>query len=142
MSGPSSFLLRHSAPRRLAPELLEPVELARLPQALDPAREEAMVLLEALVDPVVDRLGLPVGVSRADDEEIGVAEHAAEVELGDVDGLLVGRVLRDLAGEAGGVGGVVRGGAARGFAHVLPPKDRRASGEPGCGAVYKRSRAM
>ena len=40
----------------------------------------------------MDRLGLAVGVAGADDEEVRVAEHAAEVELDDVDRLLVGGV--------------------------------------------------
>ena len=43
---------------------------------------------------VVDRLGLAVGVAGADDEEVGVAEHAAQVELDDVDRLAVGGVAR------------------------------------------------
>src|SRR3954454_252160 len=105
--------------RHVAPQLLEPVELAhlgdedvdddvevvhedpaRLAGALDAARELAVVLLEALADRVVDRLGLTVGVARADDEEVRVARHAAQVEHGEVDGLLVGRVGRGELREA------------------------------------------
>ena len=40
---------------------------------------------------------LAVGVARADDEEVGVAEHAAQVELDDVDRLLVGGEAGDRA---------------------------------------------
>src|SRR5215212_6506977 len=84
-------LLRHGAPGRLAPELLEAIELARLgredvddhvevvhqdparlAEALDAAREQPMLLLEPVVDAVVDRLCLAVGVAGADDEEVGV----------------------------------------------------------------------
>ncbi len=42
-----------------------------------------------------------VGVSRADHEVVGVAEHVAQVELDDVDRLLVGGEARDLARELG-----------------------------------------
>src|ERR1700755_1988206 len=64
--------------RNVAPQLLEPVELAhlvdddvevvhqdpaRLADALDAARHDAMVLLEALVHGVVDRLRLAIGVA-------------------------------------------------------------------------------
>ncbi len=92
----SGRLLADGALRGLAPELLEAVEVARLrredvhhdvevvkedparlAQALDPSGEQVVLLLEALVDPVVDRLGLTVGVARADDELVRVAEHAA-----------------------------------------------------------------
>src|SRR4051794_23640859 len=85
--------LPHRALRRLAPELLEAVEVARvrgedvddhvevvhqdparLREALDAAREEPVVLLEPFGDAVGDRLGLPVRVARADDEAIGVVE--------------------------------------------------------------------
>src|SRR3954449_11599226 len=105
--------------RDVAPQLLEAVELAhlgdedvdddvevvhqdpaRLAGALDTARQLAVVLLEALVDRVVDRLGLAVGVARADDEEVRVARHAAQVEHGEVEGLLVGRVGRGELREA------------------------------------------
>ena len=64
-------------------------------EALDAARQQAVVLLDPLVDAVVDRLGLAVGVAGADDEVVRVAEHAAEVELDDVDRLHVGRVALD-----------------------------------------------
>ena len=68
-------------------------------QPLDPPRQEAEVALEALVDAVVDRLGLAVGVARADQEVVGVAQDAAEVELDDVDRLLVGGQRRDRPGQ-------------------------------------------
>ena len=47
---------------------------ARLGEALDAARQQAVVVLQPLVDPVVDRLGLAVGVAGADDEVVGVAD--------------------------------------------------------------------
>src|SRR5918911_718238 len=94
--------------RGLAPELLEAVEVARvrrehvdddvqvvhedpagLGDALLPAWQEPMVLLEAFPDAVVDGLRLPVRVAGADDEVVRVAEDAAQVELDDVDRLLV-----------------------------------------------------
>ena len=43
----------------------------------------------------MDRLGLALGVAGADDEVVGVADHAAHVELDDVDRLLVGGELGD-----------------------------------------------
>src|SRR3954452_6708212 len=111
---------RDGALGRLAPELLEAVEVARLRgedvdddvevvhedparlgDALDAARKQAVVFLQALVDAVVDRLRLAVRVAGADDEVVGVAEHAAQIELDDVDRLLVGGVLLDPAGEVG-----------------------------------------
>src|SRR3954453_281094 len=79
-------------PGRLAPELLEPVVVARiggedvdddvevvhedparLVEPLDAPREQP-VALHPLVDAVVDRLGLALGVAGADDEEVGVAD--------------------------------------------------------------------
>src|SRR5688572_30034105 len=102
----SGLCLVDGALGRLAPELLEAVEIARLgredvhhdvqvvhedparlAEALDPAREQAVLLLEALVDAVVDRLGLAVRVARADHEVVRIAEHALQVELDDVDRL-------------------------------------------------------
>ena len=68
-------------------------------QALDAARQQAVVVLQRLVDAVVDRLDLAGGVARADEEEVRVAEDAAHVELDDVDRLLVGRVGGDRLGE-------------------------------------------
>ena len=47
----------------------------------------------------MDRLGLAAGVARADQEVVGVAEHAPQVELDDIHSLLVGRIARDLAGQ-------------------------------------------
>ena len=67
----------------------------RLLRPLDPARQQAVVLLHALVDAVVDRLGLAIGVAAADDEEVGVVEHAAHVERDDVDRLHVAGVAGD-----------------------------------------------
>jgi hypothetical protein len=64
-----------------------------------------VLLLEPLVDPVVDRLGLAVRVARADDEVVRVAEHAAQVELDDVDRLHVGGEVLDDRGELGAVEG-------------------------------------
>src|SRR5215217_6969669 len=147
MSGPSIALLPDRAARGLAPELLEPVELARvrredvdddvevvhqdparLREALDAARQQAVLLLEALMDAVVDGLRLAVGVARADDEEVRVAEHAAEVELGDVYRLLVGREVRDLAREGSGVDArLLREGS--GLCHAGAVKDRPVPGD-------------
>src|SRR5919199_1953425 len=119
--------------RGLAPELLEAVEVARvgrehvdddvqvvhedpagLGDALLAARQQPMVLLEALPDAVVDGLRLTVRVAGADDEVVRVAEDAAQVELDDVDRLLVSRVVLDQRGEAGGV----RLEGARALAHA------------------------
>ena len=55
------------------------------PSALDAARQQAVLLLHVLVDAVVDRLDLAVGAAGGDDEVVGVAEHAAQVELDDLD---------------------------------------------------------
>src|SRR5580693_8824404 len=103
---------------RLAPQLLQAVELARLGRedvhdhvevvhqdpagggrALDPARQRVVLVLEPLEDAVVDSLRLAAGVAGADEEVVGVAEHPAQIELDDVDRLLVGRQTRDLADE-------------------------------------------
>src|SRR5215212_5048823 len=81
------------AGRHLAPELLEAVvrarlggedvdddvevvheDPARLADALDAAGQQAVALLEPLMDPVVDRLRLALGVARADDEQVRVAD--------------------------------------------------------------------
>src|SRR6267378_908315 len=91
------------ARRNLAPELLEPVEVARLgredvhddvevvhedptglTEPLDPLRQQAVLLLHPEVDAVVDGLGLALRVARADNEVVRVAERAAEVQLDDV----------------------------------------------------------
>ena len=58
-----------------------------------------MLALEPLEDAVVDRFGLPARVARADQEEVRVVQHPAQIELHHVRGLLVGRVARDLAHE-------------------------------------------
>ena len=111
MGRPSLF---HDPLRGFAPELLEPVVLARvgredvddhvevvhedparLGQAFDAAGQQAVVLLHVLVDAVVDRLGLAVGAAGGDHEVVRVAEDAAQVELDDVDRLLVRRVPGD-----------------------------------------------
>ena len=55
-----------------------------------------MLVLEALEDPIVDRLRLAASAPGADEEVVGVAEHPAEIELDHLDGLLVGRVAGDL----------------------------------------------
>src|SRR5215217_7057073 len=113
-------LLADGALGRLAPELLEAVEVPRLGRedvhddvevvhedpaglvdALDAAGQEPVVVLEPLADAVVDRLRLPVRVAGADDEVVRVAQHAPEVELDDVDRLLVGGVVLDEGGQAG-----------------------------------------
>jgi len=72
----------------------DPVPLA---QALDPARLDLMLVLAALQNAVVDRLRLTLGVTRADDEVVGVAKHSTQVELHDLHGLLISGVARDLA---------------------------------------------
>src|SRR4051794_11522503 len=102
VSGPAASPARplpHRALRRLAPELLEAVEVARvgredvhddvevvhedpagLGQAFDAAWGDPVVLLEALADAVGDRLRLAVRVAGADDEAVRVVEHAGDVE--------------------------------------------------------------
>ena len=109
--------------RRLAPELLEAVVVARvggedvddhvevvhedparLVEALDAARQHAAVLLHPLVDAVVDRLRLALRVAGADDEEVGVADHVVEVDDDHVDGELVGGQLGDAVGELAALG--------------------------------------
>src|SRR3954468_5053487 len=121
-------LLADGALRGLAPELLEPVEVARLRRedvdddvevvhedparladALDAARQQALVLLEAQVDAVVDGLRLTVGRAGDDDEEVGVARHLAQVEHDDVGSLLVRRVGRGGGGEPLGAHGHAAG---------------------------------
>src|SRR5680860_1809941 len=91
--------LLHSPLRGLAPEVLQAVELARggredvhdtvevveqdptgLPDALGAAGQQALLVLELAVYAVVDRLRLALGVARADHEEVGVADDAAEVD--------------------------------------------------------------
>src|SRR3954454_348798 len=117
MRRPSLF---HDPLRGLAPELLEPVVVARvrgedvddrvevvhedpagLGQALHAAGQQAVLLLHVLVDAVVDRRGWAVRPAGADDEVVGVAEHAAQVEHDDVDRLDVGGVAGDQLGQAG-----------------------------------------
>ena len=71
--------------------------------ALDAARQQAVVVLHPLVDAVVDRLGLAVGVAGADHEEVRVADDAAQVDHDDVDRLLVGGELGDARRAASGV---------------------------------------
>src|SRR5262245_5027304 len=100
--------LADRARRGLAPELLAAVEVARvrgedvhdavevveqdpagLAIALGAAREEAVVgVLQLLVDRVVDRLRLALGVAGADHEVVGVADNPAQVDHADVDRLL------------------------------------------------------
>jgi hypothetical protein len=58
-------------------------------------RQEAVVLLEPLVDPVVDRLRLPVGVAGADHEVVRVAQHLTHLEGDELSGLLVSGVAGD-----------------------------------------------
>src|SRR3954452_3906102 len=130
--------------RDVAPQLLEAVELAHLGdedvddhvevvhedpaglvRALDTARQLAVVLLEALVDRVVDRLGLAVGVAGADDEEVGVARHAAEVEHVELDRLLVRRIG---GGELGEALGAHLFGLLVWMLHGLAGKDDASSG--------------
>src|SRR3954453_5811964 len=112
--------LLDDALRRFAPELLEAVELARLGRedvddhvevvhedparlrdAFDAPREQAVLLLHVLVDAVVDGLDLAVGAAGGDHEVVGVAQHAAKVELDDLLRLDVGRIAGDEVGEAG-----------------------------------------
>ena len=68
----------------------------------------------------MDRLGLAPGVARADQEVVGVAEHAAQVELDDVDRLLVLGVAGDLAHE------LRSAQARRPSARATPARARRA----------------
>jgi len=75
----------------------------RLRQALDAARQDPALRLAPQVDPVVDRLHLPVGAARADHEEVGVVDHPAQVEFDDRLRLLVIR-------EAGNQGRKLVGG--------------------------------
>src|SRR4051794_12321086 len=51
------------------------------------------------MDAVVDGLRLALGVAGADDEVVGVAQDAAQVQCDDVDRLLVGGEHGDLAGQ-------------------------------------------
>src|SRR3954466_7703895 len=121
-SNRAAAALLDDALRRLAPELLEAVVLARLrredvddyvevvhedparlAQAFDAPREQAVLLLHVLVNAVVDRLGLAVGAAGGDHEIVGVAEDAAQVELEDVDRLDIARVAGDEGGELGGL---------------------------------------
>src|SRR2546423_12365899 len=104
----------------LAPELLEAIEVARLGRedvhdgvevvhedpagladALDAPWKQAVLLLHPEVHAVVDRLGLALGVARADHEVVGVAEHASQIEFDDVDRLLLLGEPRDGAGQLG-----------------------------------------
>ena len=113
-SRPGSSRRREGLGRHLAPQLLERVEVARLGRedvddhvevvhedplrllrALHPARQEAVVLLHALVDAVVDRLGLAIGVAAGHEEEVGVVEHAAHIQRDDVCGLDVTGIAGD-----------------------------------------------
>src|ERR1039457_3390486 len=84
-------IFTRSSRRCLAPQLLQPVELARLgceyvndhieiihqdpprlPRSLDHAGQRLMLTLQSLEDAIVNRLGLTARVPRADDEEVGV----------------------------------------------------------------------
>src|SRR5271155_2915433 len=86
--------------RRLSPQLLQPIELARLRREdvhddvqivhQDPARlarslnaagQQFVLALQPLEDAVVNRLRLTAGVARTDQEEVRVAEHTPQVEL-------------------------------------------------------------
>src|SRR5215208_6625656 len=112
----SSFGSADRAGRGFAPQVFEPVVLACLGRedvhdhvpvvhedpaglavALGAAGQEAVVaaLLQLLVDPVVDRLRLALGVARGDHEEVRVGDDSAQVDHADVDRLLVGGDLRD-----------------------------------------------
>ena len=130
--------LLDDALRGFAPELLEAVELARLGRedvddhvevvhedptglghALDAPGKEAVLLLHVLVDAVVDGLDLAVGAAGGDHEVVGVAEHAAEVELDDV-------LCLDVGGEAGDEGGELGrldGSGSPGGTHRYSPSD-------------------
>src|SRR5271166_6929080 len=98
----------------LSPQLLESIERAclrreyvhhhvqvvhqdptRPARSLHAAGQRVVLALEPLEDAVVNRLGLAAAVTRADDEEVRVAENAPQVELDDIDGLLVSRVPGD-----------------------------------------------
>src|SRR5947209_18721960 len=67
---------------------------AGLAHSLDTPWQRAF-RLQLLVDRVVDRLGLALGVARADDERVRVADDLAHVEHADVDRLAVGGDRRD-----------------------------------------------
>src|SRR4051794_3386553 len=123
LSGLFASLGLDQPPRRLAPELLEAVVVARggrgdvgdhgevghgdparFGEALDAARQQPVVVLHALVDPVVDRLGLAVGAPGADDEVVRVADDPAEIDHGHVHRELVRGVARDPVGDRAAVG--------------------------------------
>src|SRR5262245_29573218 len=118
--------LADAAGRGFAPEVFQPVVLAcvgredvhdhvpvveqdpaGLAVALDAARQEAAVgvVLQLVVDSVVNRLRLALRVPRADHEEVGVGDDAAQVDDADVDCLLVGGDLSDPFGQRGRVRG-------------------------------------
>ena len=129
------------ARRRLAPQPFEAVELARdgredvddhvevvhqhplrAPRPFHPPWQDAELTLGALVDSVVDRLHLAVGVAGADQEEVGVADQPAHVELEHVVRLLLQGEPGQLARQLGG------GEHLRGWAHApAPPAPAAAS---------------
>ena len=71
---------------------------ARLADALDPPRQQPVLRLQTLVDGVVDGPGLTIGAPGADHEVVGIADHAPQVELDDVQRLAVRGELGDLGG--------------------------------------------
>jgi hypothetical protein len=54
-----------------------------------------MVGLHASVDPVVNGLHLAAAAAGADQEEVRIADHPAQVDLHDLDRLAIGRVAGD-----------------------------------------------
>ena len=84
-------------------------------------------MLQLLVDGVMDRLRLALGVARADHEEVGVGDDAAQVDHPDVDRLAVGGDGGDALGQGGGV---------RASAHAaLMPSSPPRVGSPAAAAV-------
>ena len=93
-------------------------------EPFDAPRQHPVVLLHPEVDAVVDRLGLAVGVAGADDEVVGVADHAVQVEHEHVDRELVGGVAGDPVGDLGAVR-LGRGGIARERLGLIAPPPGR-----------------
>src|SRR4029453_16913973 len=110
-TGPDGKWSADASGRGFAPEVFEPVVLAcvgredvhdhvpvveqdpaGLAVALGAAWQQAAVgaVLQLVVDAVVDRLCLALRVARADHEEVGVGDDAAQVDHADVDRLAVG----------------------------------------------------
>jgi hypothetical protein len=61
----------------------------RLRQALDPARQDPVVVLHTDVHAIVDPLYLAIATPGGDHEVVGVGDHAPQVELDDVQRLAI-----------------------------------------------------